>query len=384
MVHRFRTAAVLLTAVVVVSMLMVTCREKQPGEIRMGVIVPLTGAAADFGKWAHNGVDLAITDLGQQPPEKGRSYKAVYEDHQMDTKLGLSAFKKLVDVDKVDGVITAGSGVVLAIAPEADRTHVLQMNYAAVSPAIRKAGPYTFTLVNDGDIETDEIARLAYQTLGIKQMAIVYANASYGVGTKDAMTRSFSHIGGQVIDSIAFPENFADIRAQLTRLKSLNPPAVYFIATIKDSGRLLKQAGELGVKTQWLTYNAFESPEVINIAGDAAEDVIYTSSNLFDLPNPGGKAEQFLQTYIMKYGERPNLYAATAYDAVQLLALAHASSDGTGEGLQRYLASLKDYEGVSGVITFDEDGSVRKPVFLKVVRHGQFILYKPTGGNEKQ
>lgn len=364
-------------AVAALTVSFIKCGGKQPGEQRVGVIVPLTGGAAEFGKWARNGTELALEDLNQQPPKEGMRYKAIYEDHQMDTKAGLSAFKKLVDVDKVDGVVTAGSGVVLAIAPEADRTQVLQMNYAAVSPAIRKAGPYTFTLVNDGDVETDEMARLVLNTLGVKQIAILYANASYGVGTKDAMVRSFTQSGGQVLDTVAFQENFTDIRAQLLQLKNLNPAAVYFIATIKDSGRLLKQARELGLNTQWLTYNAFESPEVLQIAGDAAEGVIYTSSNLFDLPNPPSKAEQFLKAYVAKYGERPNLYAATAYDAVHLLALAQSSSDGTKEGMQRYMSSLKDYQGASGVITFDQDGSVRKPVFLKIVRNKEFALYNP-------
>lgn len=357
---------------------LISCNgRKNSNEVRIGVDVPLTGGAADFGKWARTGAEIALAELNEQNASPTKRFVAIYEDNQLDPKLGLSAFQKLVDVDKIVGVVTSGSGVVLAIAPEAERTHTVQINHSAVNPAIRKSGEYTFTLVNDADVETDEIATLATQRLGIKEMAVLYANASYGVGTKDAVVRSFTQVGGRVLGTVAFPENFTDARAQIIQLKAMNPPAVYFVATIKDSGRLLKQAQELGFKTQWLTYNAFESQEVIKIAGSAAEGVIYTSSNLFDLPNPGSKPEQFLASYLSKYGERPNLYAATGYDAVHLLALAQSSSDGTKEGIQRYLASIKDYQGAGGAITFDQDGSVRKPVFLKVVRDGQFALYKP-------
>jgi len=155
----------------------------------------------------------------------------------------------------------------------------------------------------------------------------------------------------------------------------MNVPAIYFAATIKDSGSFLKQADELGLKAQWLSYNAFESDEVIKIAGLAANGVIYTSSNLFDLPHPGIKPNHFFDAYLSKYGERPNLYAATAYDSVFLLAKAQKSSDGTKEGIQRALASTSNYQGASGVITFDSDGCVRKPVFLKIVRDGQFKRY---------
>lgn len=349
---------------------------KPPTEVRIGLIVPLTGGAAEFGKWARNGAELTVAELNQQNKSSGKRFTIIYEDHQMDVKLGLSAFKKLIAADKVVGVVTSGSGVVLAIAPEAERTHTVQLNHAAVSPAIRKAGEYTFTLVNDADIETDEIARLAYQRLGIKRLAVLYANTAYGVTTKDAIVKSFSQIGGTVVGTVAFQEDFTDARAQLTALKEMTPQAVYLVATIKDSGRVLRQAQELGFRPQWLTYNAFESPQVLKIAGEAAEGVIYTSSNLFDLPGSEGKPEDFLRSYTSKYGESPNLYAATAYDAVHLLARTYASSDGSREGIRRALASVREYHGASGVITFDSDGSVRKPVFLKIVRNGQFAIYE--------
>lgn len=346
-------------------------------DVRVGVIVPLTGGAAEFGKWARNGVELAIAELNERTDQTRQRFVAIYEDHQMDVKQGLSAFQKLVDVDKISAVVTSGSGVVLAIAPEADRTRTLQLNYAAVSPKICGAGKFTFTLVNNADVETVEIATLAVKQLGLKKMAVLYANAAYGVTTKDSVVRSFAKEGGEILGVVAFPEGFTDLRAQLVELKSLNAPAVYFIGTIKDSGRLLKQAQELGLKTQWLTYNAFESPEIFQIAGDAAEGVIYTSSNPFDLPDHPSNAQSFLKAYEAKYAERPNIYASTAYDAIKLLALADASPDNSPEGLRNFFSAIREYQGASGLVTMDERGCVRKPVFLKSVRNGQFVVYQP-------
>ena len=354
---------------------------RKPNETRIGVIVPLTGAAADFGKWAQNGTELAIEELNNGEAHEIH-FKAVYEDNQMNPAVSLSAFRKLTNVDEVVGVITSGSGVVLAIAPVAEQKHIVQINHAAVSPAIRNAGEYTFTLVNDANVETDEIAQLLHDKLAIKKLAILYANTAYGVGTKDALVKSFDGVGGNVMASIAFSEDFTDIRTQLIQLKEMNPPAIYFIATIKDSARLLKQARELGIKTQWLSFNAFESPEILKIAGEAAEGVIYTSSNLFDLPNPQPKSKQFFDSYCAKYGERPNLYAATAYDAMHILALACSSAEDTGKSIRDTIASLSNYQGASGVITFDEDGCVRKAVFLKTVKNGKFDIYSYEGGEE--
>ncbi len=359
------------------SCLFLICKKTETmKEVRIGLIVPLTGGAAEFGKWASNGAKFAMEELNKTHNQEMKTeYKVIYEDNKMEPKLGLSAYRKLIDVDKVIGVITSGSGVVLSIAPQAERSHVIQINHSAVNPQIRFAGDYTFTLVNDADIEAKNIANLAYNKLGIERLAILYANTAYGVGTKDSLEKFYVMIGGEIMKSIAFPEEFIDIRPQLIQLKSLDPPAVYFIATIKDSGKILKQARELGFVTQWLTYNAFESPEVLQIAGNAADGVIYTSSNLFDLPNFTGKPKDFFYNYMTKYGERPNIYSATAYDAFYILALAYSSTDGSKQSIRDYISSIKDYKGASGVISFDEYGSVEKDVFLKIVKNGEFQIY---------
>lgn len=374
-IRRLRITSLIAVGILGLLVVFVGCgRSKQPNDVNVGIIVPLTGGAAEFGRWARNGVELAVAELSEQSNVSDVKIRPIFEDHQNDPKIGLSAFKKLVDADKVLAVISSGSGTVLAIAPEAERTHTLQLNHAAVSPSIRKSGEYTFTLVNDADVETDQVALLAVEKLGIKKVAILYANTAYGVTTKNSAIRSFTNLTAEILGAVAFSENFTDLRAQILQLKEMNPPAIYFIATIKDSGRLLKQAKEFGLRTQWLTYNAFESPEVLQIAGDAAEGVIYTSSNIFDLQDPGLRPAMFLKSYLSKYGQRPNLYSAAAYDAIHLLALAAASPDRSKEGIQKYIASVKDFQGASGLISFDQDGCVRKPVFLKTVQDGEFSV----------
>ena len=349
------------------------CSKEENKCLNIGIIVPLTGGAADFGMWAQNGVHIAVEELNEK---RNRKIRVFFEDSRMNTNEGLSAFKKLVSVNKVSAVITSGSGVVLGIAPVADADKILQLNHAAVSPKIRDAGDYTFTLVNDADIETDEMASLVINKLGLKNMAVLYANTSYGVGTKDAVVRSFTQLGGKIVATESFEEDSADFRSQLLKLRQARPQATYFVANIKDSGRLLKQAQELGFKTQWVSYNAFESPEVINIAGQAAEGVIYTSSNLFDTSLASERENSFYGKYLKKYDMAPNIYAATAYDAVYLIALAHENTDGSGEAMKNFLYRIKDYQGASGLINFDATGSARKPVFLKTVRDGKFVIYQ--------
>lgn len=374
--YLLKMSLILLIAVTFIfSIITVSSCSKNPSEINIGLVVPLTSGAADFGKWAVRGANLAIDELNIKYKDKGLKFRVIAEDSKMEPKEGLLAFKKLVDTDKIIGVITSGSGVVLTIAPEADKTKIVQLNYAAVSANIRNCGEYTFSLVNDANVEAKNISKVIYEDLSIKEISILYANAAYGVGTKESVEKYYKEVGGKIIDAVTFPEDFTDIRSQIIKIKRQNPKAVYLIATIKDSGRILKIAKEMGLITQWLSYNAFESPEVIKIAGEAANGVIYTSSNLFDLPNPGDNPQKFLKNYISKYNERPNLYVATAYDAVQLLASSYIRTNESVDKIKQDLSTIKNYQGASGIITFDEVRSVNKPVFLKIVDNGEFKVH---------
>ncbi|MBI4546435.1 MAG: penicillin-binding protein activator [Ignavibacteriae bacterium] len=365
----------IITIILIVATLYISCTKESPKEIKIGAILPLTGVAADIGRWAKEGIDLAVADIDSANLNSKIQVKIFYDDSKLDSREGVTAFKKQVDLNKIVAVITSGSGVVLSIGPEAERLHVVQINYSAVNPQIRLAGDYTFSLVNYSDIETEEMARFVLDSLGIRQIAILYASTSYGVGTRDAMIHNFEARGGRILGMEAYSENVVDVKPILTKLKILKPPAVYLPGTIKDAATILRQSVEVGFKTRWLSYNAIEGPNLIDIAGNAAEGLIYTSSNLYDLSLTRDEEKKFYAKYKQTYGAEPTIYAATAYDAVMLVAKATAQSQVTGQAIKDYLYKVKDYYGASGIISFDSTGSVRKPVFLKTVRNGQFVVF---------
>jgi len=376
--NKIRLGISLSVALIIATLLLtidLSCTKKSSKEVRLGAILPLTGVAADIGRWAKEGIDLAVREINGTEVNSKLRIQVFYENSKLDPREGLTSFQKVVDLHKVVAVITSGSGIVLSIAPEAERLHVVQMNYSAVDPQISRAGDYTFSLVNNSDIETEAMTRFVLDSLGFKEMAILYANTSYGVGTRDAMVHNFEAGGGKIIGTEAYAENVVDVKPVLIKLKSLRPPAVYLPGTIKDASTILKQSMEVGFKTQWLSYNAIEGPQIIEIAGNAAEGLIYTSSNLYDLRLTEAEVEKFYDKYKQTYNAEPTIYAATAYDAVMLIAEAAGRVEGTGEHVKDYLHKVKDYRGASGTISFDSTGSVRKPVFFKVVRNRRFLVY---------
>ena len=83
-------------------------------------------------------------------------------------------------------------------------------------------------------------------------------------------------------------------------------------------------------------------------------------------------AKQFSQSYLEKYGEIPSLTAANSYDALKLIAKAIEKHGEDAEKAKVFLLSIKDYPGASGVLSFDQNGDVKKPIFIKQIKDGKF------------
>jgi branched-chain amino acid transport system substrate-binding protein len=358
---------IIIVALIVVLVIIQTGRE--PKDIEIGAILPLTGSSAQYGQWSKNGAELAVDEINRQGGIKGRKVKIIYEDSRTDAKEGVSALNNLSAIYKVQAIISESSGVVLAIAPVVEEKKIVQLNIGAVNPQIRKAGDYTFSNINDADIEAYEMAEYAYNKLGIRKLAILYATTSYGKGNRDAIKEKFKSIGGIIVADESFDENSGDFRTQIIKIRETAPDAIYVVAVTKDAALILRQARELGIKTQLLSATFFEGKDLLDIAGNAAEGTIYTSTVLNATSH---RIQDFIANYRNKYGLDPEIYSATAYDAIHIYALAIGKVGYYGEEIKKYMYTIENYPGISGLTSFDVDGAVEKPILFKKVINGKF------------
>jgi branched-chain amino acid transport system substrate-binding protein len=219
------------------------------------------------------------------------------------------------------------------------------------------------------------MADLVKSKLGIKHLAILYANNSSGVGAKDAMVKGFESMGRKVVAIESIEDNFTDARTQLVRIRNANPEAIYVAAFTKDAARVMKQARELALKTQWLSWD-IEGEDVIKIAGKAANGLIISSTALDTMNPKDSVVNKFVYAYKQKYNEIPDIYAANAYDGIKIFAKAIAEAGNDGPSIKQYLSSLRDYPGAGGNTTFDKDGMVQKPVLFKRFNGTQFMTFQ--------
>ncbi len=160
------------------------------------------------------------------------------------------------------------------------------------------------------------------------------------------------------------------MRTQLTKIKGAKPDVLYLVGYPKETPIALKQAHELELGLSVLGTVAMKDPQLIEAAGEAAEGLRFP----YPKDPTGEHVAKFQAAFRVKYdGQEPGITADVGYDAVKMIALAMERADGfSGEDIRGGLNELKDYPGVSGTMTFDEHGDVRKPMGIIGVRNLSF------------
>ena len=360
---------ILIIAALAVS-LIVTQTKKEPEEIKIGAIFALTGDAAMYGESAKNGLELAIEELNKKLLDK--KITVVYEDNQGDPSKAVSSFQKLADVDKVKYIIgPLGTPEVLAIAPIAEKKKIIILTPTSSGPQLTQAGDYIFRNCMSDLIEGAALAEFVFKELKTRTAGILYINNDYGIGLRDAFKKRFDVLGGEILAEESFRRGDTDFRTQLLKIKFKNP-RVLLLTGYAEMGRILKQARELGIEIQVVSTSNFEMPEILEIAGNAAENIYYTYQG-FDIESEEEVVKKFTNSYRAKYNKDPDIFAALTYDAMKILAKAIERGGTDVENVKKELYGIKNFIGVTGKTSFDKNGDVIKPIGIKKVEDGKFI-----------
>ncbi|MBU4369848.1 penicillin-binding protein activator [Patescibacteria group bacterium] len=336
--------------------------EKEP--IKIGVILPLTGKAAQYGEEMKRGIELAIEN------KKDISIEVLYEDSKFDTKEGVSAYHRL-RVENVSIMITAVSTIALAISPLTNENQVLQMAIAASTPEYTSSNDFTFRVTTRTEVEDKELAKWVINK-GYKEIALMYANNDWGLGHYNSIKPEIEKLEGKVVGEENYLIEETDFRTQLTKIKAKNPEAIFLLSDGKTAGIVLKQAKELGVEAQFFGIRSLQSEDLLSIAQEAAEGLVYTYP--FDPLSDTPKIKEFVEKYQTKYESLPTSYVAEGYDAMGLI-LKSLKKCGEANTLcmRDDLLITKDHLGILGSLTFDENGDVYYPYFIKTIKDGQFV-----------
>ena len=324
-----------------------------PQTSSIGWMGPLSGDAASYGESIQQGVMLAQEQAGSQR-------NIIYEDSQCSGQEAASAMTKLATVDRVQAVIgEVCSGATLAAAPIAQNNEVVMISAASTSPELTN-NAWVFRTVPSDALQGAFGAELVYED-GYEALAILHGNEEYGVGFRDVLEEEFR---GEITATEAFTPGATDLRTQLTRIQASGAQAIFIISNSPDTAvAALQQIQELGLQVAVYGSEGLQSSDVLQGAGAAAQGLIVSSVSQGN--------EEFIQAHQEAYGSEPGPFAAQAYDAYTALEEALSTGASTGAEIREALLEVS-FQGVSGPISFDENGDVQGVYEVSIVEEGAF------------
>lgn len=360
---------------VIVGVFAVTHYKKaSASEIRLGAILPLTGDVASYGVAVKQGIDLAVATENQAGGVKGKAISVMYEDDKGDPKQGVTAAQKLISVAHVRVIIGAvPSSVTLAIAPVAERARVILFSPASSSPKITNAGDYIFRNYPSDELEGQLVARFAVQH-GYSTAALLTINNDYGNGLNEVFAKAYSEKGGTVLLNDKYTQGAGDFRTLLLKIKRLSPKCIFIVGYGRELGTIVRQARELAVETQFLSTVNFQDAETIATGGESVDGVRYSSA-IFDTQSTEPSVRDFVEAFHKRFGKDPDVWSAHGYDALRMLVDAMRRRGPDADSVKQALYATRNFPGVAGRTTIDENGDPVKEARFMTVKNRQFVPY---------
>lgn len=345
--------------------------------IKIGVIAPLTGTSANYGEDSLGAITIALEEVNAAGGINGRPIQIIAEDDKCsDAKMATEAAQKLIEIDNVTAIVgQVCSTAVLASAPIAEAAKVPFVSCCAGNPALTNAGDYIFRVWPSNEVQGRTMAEYIYN-LGIRIAATLYTTSDYNYALQDVFAKEFERLGGNIVAQETYAPDSKDFRTQITKIKAKDPEAVY-VVPYGEGGLVLKQMRELGIKSKIFGSETISSTQVVADAAGAAEGVIYATPS-FDRKN--NKTKEFLETFKTKYGKDPSIPvgSASAYDSFMVVVEAMKAQDvnqgANREAIKKYLYTIKNYTGVSGIFSIDSNGDANKQYQLMKIENNTFNL----------
>lgn len=222
------------------------------------------------------------------------------------------------------------------------------------------------------------------EMFGAQNVAILYQNTDHGVIATDVFTKQYEAGGGKVIMSETFiPGQTKDFSPVLSRIKEQDPDLFYVNASYNDCAQIFMQAKALNMDCQLVGPGMLLTEEFLDVVGNKIDGTIVMSSVPAFLPSVlesgelDAASKNFVDSYTAEYNEVPDGFAASAFDAVNIVLDAVAKVGTDTPALREELKTLRDYPGVSGYnMSFNEQKEMVKGIYLFEIQDGQFVRVK--------
>ncbi|MGP1569846.1 MAG: ABC transporter substrate-binding protein [Eubacteriales bacterium] len=347
--------------------------------IKIGVFQPTTGENGGGGMQEVLGIRYANTVM-PTIELNGKTYniELVEVDNQSDKAAAVTAAQTLVSKGVMAVLGSYGSGVSIAAGDTFKSNSLPAVGCSCTNPQVTKGNEFYYRVCFLDPFQGKVMATYAKDE-GFKTAAVITQNGDdYSTGLVGFFKKSFVEMGGEIVAEETYQTNESDFNAILTKIKSANPDCIFVPSSINTASLIIPQIRANGIKAQILAGDTWENASIMS--KDAVGVALSTFFDENDVSNP--VAKEFVEGFknyinsdpenIKKNADRDTVAAvsALAYDSYVAVYEALKSLDGkdiTSVAIKDALKSV-EFDGVTGHITFDENGdAVKNVAFIKTI-----------------
>jgi branched-chain amino acid transport system substrate-binding protein len=347
-------------------------------DIPIGIMAPLTDDWASEGKDMVKVIEILADQINAAGGINGAKVVLVAADDQGKPRSAVQAAQKLVTAGVVAVVGTYGSSITEASQDIYDEAGVVQVATGSTSIRLTEKGLARFFRTCPRDDEQGRVLAANVKALGFKRIAIVHDNTSYSKGLADEARAILAADGLEEVFYDAITPGDQDYSATLTKIKAVNPDVIVFTGYYPEAALILRQKHGMSWAVPVIGGDATNNTDLVVIAGvEAAAGYYFVSPPaLADMTSES--AVKFSQIYQAKHDSQPSsVWAILAGDAFSVIVEAIRNAGSDPAKIAEYLhTGLKDFEGLSGPISFDGKGDRIGEVYrlYRVGEDGLFVL----------
>lgn len=347
------------------------------GDIKIGVVIPLTGAVSAYGQSAENGLKLLQKQINNAGGINGQKINFIFSDDENKPSTAVTVGQKLINDDKVVAIVgPLTSTCANSLAPICQQYSIPMVTGTGTNTKITQAGDYIYRTCFIDPFQGKVLAKLANGDLKAKTAAVLYDNGNdYSKGLAEAFKSQFESSGGKIVGYETYNTGDKDFNAQLTKIAPSNPDVLLLPDYYSTVGIIAKEARAIGIKSTFLGGDGWDSSDLFKIGGDAVNGAYY--SDHYSPDDTASQVVQFIKDYKNEYsGAVPDAMAALNYDAGKVLTECIKSAGKTDGSSIR--DALKKFDGtvVSGHIKFDSSRNAVKPAVIIKAEDGKGVFFK--------
>lgn len=345
------------------------------GNIKIGVLAPLTGTNAEYGKGFEVGTQMAVDRINAAGGINGRNLELVVKDSKGDQKESSDLCRMFGDDQQIMAIIgDFTSGACMANAPIVDEAKIVQLSPTASNPDYASMSDYCFSIMGRQDGEAPFYAKyILGKYMGVKKLGVIYINSDWGKACFDNFKAQCDEDGLEIVEAVNYVQDEKDFSSLITKLKAADPEVI----CIMDQGavpQIINQIRGSGwTDIPITTLGPGTSEQLIDLCGKNAEGLLLTSPFFFDPDDADLVA--WKDEFIKKAGFEPTIHPVCAYDCVNLLAEAikACGDEVTRTNIRDNLANV-NIVGVSGPLKFNEGGDITRQYLICGVEDGKYVV----------